>query len=165
MAAVFGAVMLVMRVVRLEGQRGGGGDLPVGERAPAFRLDDAGSGAPLELASLAGRPVILAFWGTYCPSCRDELPALDAVAREAEGRYAVVSLSAEDPERVRAFLAKRALAFPVLMDLTGATFEAYRVESVPKTVILDRHGAIVHDFTGPADADILREHMERLAGG
>ncbi|TNF32587.1 MAG: TlpA family protein disulfide reductase [Deltaproteobacteria bacterium] len=165
MAAVFGAVMFVMRTIRVEGQRGGGGDLPVGQPAPGFHLTDVATGAPVALSDLKGKPVILAFWGTYCPACREELGALEQIHREAAGRYALVTLSSEDPRKVRAFTQARGLSFQAVVDGSGATFDAYRVQSIPKTVIIDANGAIVHDFVGEADEDILREHMAKLTGG
>lgn len=165
MAAIFAAVMFVMRTIRLEGQRGGGGDLPVGSAAPSFSLPDARTGEPWNSEALVGAPAILVFWGTYCPACREELPALETVSREAGGRYRVVTLSAEDPQQMQRFLAGRQLDFPVLMDASGKTFGAYHVDSVPKTVILDARGAIVHDFVGTADLDVLRDHMAQLVGG
>lgn len=164
MAAVFGAVMLVMRTLQVERQKGGGGDLPVGQAAPAFRLTDAATGAPIALADLKGKPVILAFWGTYCPSCRDELATLEEVHREAQGRYTLVAMSSEDPMKVQRFARSRGLSFPTLIDGTGAIFDAYHVESIPKTVIIDAAGAIVHDFVGEADGDVLRDHMNKLTG-
>jgi len=165
MAAVFGAVMFVMRTLQMEKQRGGGGDLPVGQPAPTFRLTDATTGAHVALADLKGKPVILAFWGTYCPSCRAELGTLEELHREAGDRYALIALSSEDPRKVRSFAESRGLSFPTVIDGSGSTFSAYRVESIPKTVIIDADGAIVHDFVGEADGDILRDHMARLSGG
>lgn len=165
MAAVFGAVMFVMRTLQVERQRGGGGDLPVGQPAPGFRLTDVATGAPVALSDLKGKPVILAFWGTYCPSCRAELSTLEEIYKEEGGRYALVALSSEDPRKVRSFTRSHGLSFPTVVDGSGDTFAAYKVESIPKTVIIDANGAIVHDFVGEADEDILRDHMAKLTGG
>lgn len=161
--AVAAAALLFVRWMDVG--RPSGGVLPVGIEAPAFELADVRSGATTRLDSLRGRPVILAFWATHCGPCREELPALERVHREAAGRYAVIGVSSERASTVRGFLAEEGLSFATLSDPRGEVFDAYRVRSIPMTVIIDADGAVVDDFTGPANAATLAEHMERLGGG
>ncbi|MCB9727765.1 MAG: TlpA family protein disulfide reductase [Deltaproteobacteria bacterium] len=156
-------VLGAMQWIQRRGQRGGGGVLTVGAEAPAFELTDLRTSERLGLADLRGAPVILNFWATWCGPCVRELPDMEALHRESAGRYHVVSVVSEQPAVVRPVVARKHLTMPVLGDLSGRTFGAYRVERLPTTVILDREGRIVHDFTGAADPDILREHMARLA--
>ena len=165
MAAIAGGVFLVFDAIQASKQRGGGGALPVGIEAPAFELLPAGGGPAVKLADLNGAPLILTFWATYCGPCKAELPDLEQVHRAAGGRYRVVTLSSERRSTVQRFLSEHAdYTFPVLLDRDGSVFDAYGVESVPTTVIIDRDGRIVHDFSGRADPEILAEHMAKLSG-
>jgi cytochrome c biogenesis protein CcmG/thiol:disulfide interchange protein DsbE len=143
-------------------QRGGGGALPVGQAAPAFELAAFGAPGRVSLESLRGEPVILNFWATWCGPCMRELPDIEGLHRESAGRFHVVTVVSEGAADVLPVIQKKALTVPVLADGNGAVFSAYKVERLPTTVILDRGGLVVHDFTGAADVDILRDHMERL---
>ncbi len=161
-AAVGGLVMVGMQWFQRHQQRGGGGALVVGSEAPAFRADELKTGATVELGKLRGKPVIVSFWATYCGPCKAQIDDLTEVFNEAGDRYAVVTVNKERRSKVTQFAKKRALSFPIVHDTTGRIFGKYQVSSIPMTVIIDRDGKVVHDFVGPADADILREHMETL---
>ncbi|MEZ4267069.1 MAG: TlpA disulfide reductase family protein [Myxococcota bacterium] len=164
--AVGGLVALLvigaMQWMQRRGQRGGGGALTVGADAPALELTDLQTSERLSVADLRGAPAILNFWATWCGPCMRELPDIEGLHRESAGRYRVVSVVSEAGAVVRPVIAKKGLTMPVLLDSSGSAFTAYKVERLPTTVILDRDGRVVHDFTGAADPDILRDHMERL---
>lgn len=160
--AIAAAVLFAFRQVQLMKQRGGGGVLTVGAEAPEFALADARSGAQVDLKALRGKPVILAFWATHCGPCRSELPTLERVYHEAAGRYTLITVAQEPPSMMRRFLAEKKLDLPVLVDSSGQVHDHYQVTSIPMTVIIDKDGAIVHDFVGAADEDILLDHMKDL---
>ncbi|MEC9072418.1 MAG: TlpA disulfide reductase family protein [Myxococcota bacterium] len=159
---IIGVVVLLMMWWQREGQRGGGGKLNVGEPAPAFSLADSRTGAQRALADFRGRPTILNFWATWCGPCVRGLPIMEALHQSAEGRYHLVTVTREPPSTVVPFLEQRGLEIPALFDANGEVSRRYKANSIPTTVILDREGRIVHDFSGGAYEDILREHMEQL---
>jgi len=136
--------------------------LEAGGEAPTFTLAEVVTGDEVDLAALRGRPVILAFWATYCGPCVKELPDLERLHREAEGRYAVITISGEPPRVLREFIGSRGYGFPVLSDGTRRVHSAYRVDMIPMTVIIDGEGTIVRDFVGPARATVLAEQVARL---
>lgn len=163
--AVFGVVYVAAGYLGREDQRGGGGVLPVGEPASDFRLRDVRTAAWTSLSDPAfkGQPVVVNFWATWCPSCRAELPSLNAVCEAAKGRYRILTVVNQDPAEVRGFLRSHPLCPAVLLDPTGAVLHAYHVGPIPMTVLVDGEGKIVHDFAGAADEDILQENMDRLS--
>lgn len=165
LAVSVGLALLVVAAIQWsqrQAQRGGGGVLPVGSEAPLFSLGDARSGATVDLLELRGQPVILSFWATWCGACVAELPDL-ARLEAAEGeRFHLLTIADEPPSVVQPFLARRQLDLPVLYDAGGAVARRYRVRKIPMTVILDREGRVVHDFSGPADVEILGAHIEAL---
>ena len=161
-ALILGAIYMVVRHFQLEAQRGGGGNLTPGVQATLFELQEVRDGKKVSLASLEGRPVVLNFWATWCPTCVAELPNLDRFHQEAKGRYVVLSISSESPYKLRDYIDDEGLQVPVLYDRGGRVSRAYAVAAIPTTVIIDDKGRLVHDFSGGADLDILREHIDRI---
>ncbi len=145
-----------------ESQRGGGGALEVGSEAPRFDLTRMSDGRPVTLADLAGKPVILNFWATWCGACVSELPDLQRLQGEAGDGFHLMTVTDEPPSVVRPFLTRRSLDLPVLHDVGGRVARRYGVSRLPTTVIIDARGRVVHDFSGAASLDILRGHVERL---
>ena len=72
----------------------------------------------ISLQRLRGKVVILTFWATWCPACRSELPSLDDVNRRlARQGVVVLGINGGEPaSRVKAFMVKENLDFPVVMD-------------------------------------------------
>lgn len=99
-------------------------------------------GQPRTLADFAGRPLIVNLWASWCAPCLDEMPALDALARElAPQGWAFIALNhGEMPERVRRFAQELGLAGPVLLDREQATLPAWGGRSLPATFIFDAQG-------------------------
>jgi peroxiredoxin len=133
--------------------------------APEFELRDL-TGQPVRLRDFRGRVVLLNFWATWCVPCREEMPALDALARELGPRgLAVVGVNFKEPRpRVEAFVQELGLRFPMLLDGEGRVAQTYQVFALPATFVLDRRGTLVgtvlgiRDWTGP-DA---RAYFDRL---
>ncbi|MBX5467325.1 MAG: TlpA family protein disulfide reductase [Firmicutes bacterium] len=122
--------------------------LSVGQPAPAFALETA-EGTTVSLAALRGRPVILNFWATWCPWCKQELPAFESVKRRYGSRIALYGVDIqESPSTVRAWLRHHRLDYPVLLDTTGGVAAAYAVEAVPTTVFIGPDGRIAAIHTG-----------------
>ena len=172
-ALICGVVYLAIRQYQRMEQRGGGGNIPVGETAADFELLDVRKievrsrklhalEGPVALASLKGKPVVLNFWATWCPTCVDELPTINKFYLESEGKYHVLSISSENPMELKEYAREKGLKVPVLWDRGGSISNAYKVRKIPTIVIIDAKGQVVHDFAGAPDIDILRDHMERL---
>jgi peroxiredoxin len=106
---------------------------------PAFSLDDL-SHRPVSLGDARGDIVLVHFFATLCEPCRDELPALRRlVERSDPARLTVISISvAEVDLRVRGFIEKTPVNFPVLLDRDRAVAKSWNVSTLPTTFILDR---------------------------
>ena len=121
-------------------------------------------GGTVAAASLRGQPLLLNFWGTWCPPCVKEMPDLDTVAKEhaAQG-WRVLGLAVDNPKAVREFLARAPVGYTIGLagfegsDLAkqlgnGQTGQA----GLPFTVAFDRNGAVKHRKAGATTLDELR---------
>ncbi len=139
--------------------------LPDGTQAPDFVLQRLGGGT-LSLAELKGSVVLLDFWATWCPPCREELPGLLRVAQEhAADGVKLVPASRDEPAAVALFLGQLpGLAAHPIVFVSDAMAAAYRVESLPTLYILDREGRVVDAVRGALSESQLRERVKKVLG-
>jgi peroxiredoxin len=133
--------------------------------APDVTLRTA-NGDTVRLADLKGRVVLVDFWASWCAPCKTSFPALDALFREYRERGVEVLAVNVDEQRhnADAFLAERPYALTVLFDPSGASAEAFGVEGMPSSFIVDREGAIrfTHmGYSGSVEAS-YRQELDQL---
>jgi peroxiredoxin len=123
----------------------------IGEQAPDFSLADL-QGNPVRLSRLRGRVVVLNFWATWCPPCRNELPDLQSFYADYQSRGVMVLgiNQREAIDLVRDFRDNQKLTFPILLDHDSQVGKQYHVDSLPRTVFLDRSGTIRSILYGPS---------------
>jgi len=140
-----------------------------GQPAPGFTLPRLEGEAPVELASLRGRVVLLNFWATWCQPCEAEMPAMERLHRElGSADFTLLAVSVdEDPEAVRAFRDRLGLSFPILLDPRKQVSGAYQTYRYPETFLIDRDGRIVARYIGPRDWDTAAyvDRIRRLVEG
>ena len=148
---------------------------PAKAEAPArLRVVLARDGARRDLASKTGKGLILHFWATWCPPCRDEMPGLVKFVKDTKGDANVEFLSVsadEDWKVVDAWLKENGISgLPVALDPKGATASQYGTTGYPETFFIAPSGEILQHLVGPADwgAAPLREfaaEFSRASGG
>ncbi len=128
-------------------------------------LEDV-DGEPRILAEWAGRPLLVNFWATWCPPCREEIPLLSAAqdAYAARGLQ-VVGIALDDVGPVRSFVDQIGINYPSL--LGGDTGDTLMHEfgnrgSLPFTVLIDRDGAVHATKLGPFTAAELAFAVDEL---
>lgn len=106
-------------------------------------------GAPASLASLRGKPAMVAFWAPWCGVCAAQSGNVGRTMRLAGGRARVVSIatSFEDLAQVRAYMADHGVEYPVLLGDDDAV-QAFKVEAYPTIYFLDAEGRITGSVMG-----------------
>jgi len=107
------------------------------------------------LSDLHGTVVVVNFWATWCPPCKDETPSLNRLQKYIESRNGVVlGVSAdEDPEAYTRFLKTEGVVFPTYRDPStkGSVSDiarSYGTSVYPETYVIDRQGKIARKFVG-----------------
>jgi cytochrome oxidase Cu insertion factor (SCO1/SenC/PrrC family) len=140
------------------------GATPAGDPAPAFALPGL-DGTRLSLEELRGQPVIVNFWWSGCPPCREEMPLLQRYA----DAHASVRLVLIDPvdgvDGARAFVASLHVHAPVLLDDGGRVAAAYGVAAYPTSFFVRPDGTLSSRYPGALTADVLNAHVSNLGGG
>ncbi|MFC0562248.1 thiol-disulfide oxidoreductase ResA [Halalkalibacter alkalisediminis] len=136
--------------------------IQAGDKSLNFVLYDL-EGKRIELDELKGQGVFLNFWGTYCPECVKEMPIMNEMYQEyADKGIELIAINAgESNLAVERFTEKLDLTFPITTD-KGNVFDAYGVNPLPTTVLIDADGVVVDIYTGPLNKEITREFMERI---
>ncbi|HJR62270.1 MAG TPA: TlpA disulfide reductase family protein [Gemmatimonadaceae bacterium] len=128
----------------------------VGDKAPAAVVETL-DGKKVDLAQYIGqRPVLIEFWATWCPNCKQLEPTLHAVHRKyaAQVHFIGVAVSInQSPRRIRQYVEKYKLPFEVLFDREGNASGAYDVPATSYVVVVDKTGTVVYTGSG-GDQDL-----------
>lgn len=119
--------------------------------APDFTLATL-DGREMSLSTLRGQVVVINLWTSWCPPCREEMPAIEQVYRQYRDEglevLAVNSTFQDDEGAAAAFVRELGLTFPILLDRDGAVSRRYRLQALPTTFFVDRRGVIRHVVPG-----------------
>jgi thiol-disulfide isomerase/thioredoxin len=116
-------------------------------------------------SALRGKVVLLDFWGTWCPPCRESVPVLKGINKKYAGKaFQLIGVSSDDDEDVwRTFIESQKMDWAEYIDLSGNVLHAFRVESFPTYVVLDKDGVIRfrQSGLGPTTENDLEEAIGR----
>jgi peroxiredoxin len=137
-------LLAVLLVVAMATAVGAGG------RAADFTLPSVLDGKEYSLAQYRGQVVMLNFFTFFCGPCREEMPYLNQIYKENQGRgFVLLGIGlASDPTQLRFLVKQLGLDYPVLAGTDQTAKDYGNVEVVPTTIIIDRAGNIVQKIVG-----------------
>ena len=124
-------------------------------------------GQVLAMASLRGQPLVLNFWGTWCPPCVKEMPELDRFARSFAGHGGrVLGLAVDNPTAVKQFLARSPVGYTIgLAGFDGSELSrklGNTAGAMPFTAVFNRQGAVVQRKLGTTSVEELESWTRSL---
>ena len=133
--------------------------------APGFTGEDL-AGGMVSLADLKGKVVMLDFWSSWCPPCRQEAPDLARVYSEYAGKdVEFVGIAIwDDPGKVSGYVEEFNLTYPNVIDEKGQIAINYGVAGIPEKFFIDSSGNVVRKFVGPMDPDALKAALDSMLG-
>jgi thiol-disulfide isomerase/thioredoxin len=125
----------------------------IGETAPDFTVEMI-DGGTFTLSEARGQPVVLNLWASWCPPCREEIPAISEWATD-HPEVQVIGVAVEDvEEETRRFAAEIDASYPLMIG-TYAVNEAYPHFGLPATYVINEKGVITQFTNGKVTGDVL----------
>jgi peroxiredoxin len=175
-AAVVAALLLFVAIVAVvvlqscssdepEEDAAGAASGPVREGvvAPDFMLTTL-DGETVSLSDYAGQPVLVNFWASWCPPCRDEFPALVRAyeAHRDEGLEILGVTYNDQAEAARAFADDSGAQWPILSDPDHDAWDAFSPVGPPTSYFIDADGIVQRVHIGAVDDERLADHLAAI---
>lgn len=162
--SIFSFVLVVVGYT-LAGSLFGSDDAPpeVGDPAPDFRLETL-AGDAVGPSHYRGGPVIINFWGTFCPPCVEETPALQRMYEKYKDQGVVMlGVNLGEPlVSVEQFTERFGVTYPVLLDPDLVVRDRYGVKYYPTTFFVDREGIVREVKIGGMTEGFIEEKILQL---
>jgi len=123
-------------------------------------------GKPVNKANWGGKVVLVNFWATWCPPCREEIPELMELKREFKDKMEIVGISEDDdpPASVMKFAHAKGMTYPIIM-ATPELVEAYGgVPALPTSFLIDTQGRVVQKHSGLYPIEFYQLEIRALLG-
>ncbi|WP_425060674.1 Thiol-disulfide oxidoreductase ResA [Sporomusa carbonis] len=138
-----------------------GAGAAVGSKLSEFTLA-ALDGKTVRVAP-AGSVIVLNFWATWCPPCRQEMPELNAFARKYNSKAVLLAVNIQESAgKVDEFMRQNEYTMNVLLDKDGEVARNFRISAIPTTLVVDKNGFIKYRKSGPVTAAELEGVLNGL---
>jgi thiol-disulfide isomerase/thioredoxin len=141
--------------------------LPIGTKAPTSTVVETLDGKPFDIGQYVGKtPVLIQFWATWCPNCKQLEPAMEAAAKKYAGKIKFVAIAVsvnQSPARVKLYAEKHAMPGEVYFDKKGNAADSYDAAATSYIVVLDKTGAVV--YTGLGGTQNIDAAVRKGIGG
>jgi thiol-disulfide isomerase/thioredoxin len=119
--------------------------------APDVSVVSLANGTVLKLSDLKGKVVLLNFWATWCPPCREEIPSMMKLNTIMAGKpFQMVAVSIDEGGKpaIESFFKETGFSLPTYIDESGASAKSYGITGVPESFIIDKQGLLVKKIIG-----------------
>jgi cytochrome c biogenesis protein CcmG/thiol:disulfide interchange protein DsbE len=116
------------------------------------------------IAQQRGTPVVVNFWASWCPPCREETPDLVAAHHRWGDRVRFIGVDlSDDRDGAASFIGDYGVAYPSVFDPTNAIAVAYGLFSPPATLFFDADGTLTETVPGQISPRDLEANIEAIA--
>ena len=135
----------------------------IGDTAPNFSLVDL-EGNTVMLSDLRGKGVFLNFWGTWCKPCEREMPYMENQYQVFKDKgVEIVAVNIQETDLVVGrFRDRYGLTFPIAIDRDRQVLNAYGVQPLPTTFLIDENGVVVYKISSELSEKMIIDMMERI---
>ena len=135
------------------------------QKAPDFTVYDK-NGEAASLSSLAGKPVVVNFWATWCGYCKKEMGDFQAVYEKYQDQVHFMMVNQTDGQRetveiAQAYVDENGFTFPVYFDKDLDAAITYGIRSLPTTMLVDKDGNILAFKPGQVSAASLEGAIQK----
>tara|TARA_Y100000294_G_C8562531_1_gene339597 strand:- start:2334 stop:2885 length:552 start_codon:yes stop_codon:yes gene_type:complete len=137
--------------------------LDIGNLAPDFILQSV-DGNNVQVSSFRGKKaVVVNFWATWCPPCREEMPAFEDIFVKNKNKLTILGVNLQESERaINNFLKDIPVTYPLLLDLDEDAKELYNIFTQPVTYFIDKDGIIIDKKFGPLTPQEIEDKFAKL---
>jgi thiol-disulfide isomerase/thioredoxin len=141
--------------------------LPVGSKAPMSTLVETLDGKPFDIGQYIGKtPVLIEFWATWCPNCKQLEPSMAEAAKKYAGKIKFIGVAVsvnQSPERAKLYAEKHALPMEMYYDKKGNAADSYDAAATSYIVVIDKTGTVV--YTGLGASQNIDAAVKKGVGG
>lgn len=122
-------------------------------------------GKSVKLSDFKGKVVILDFWATWCPPCREEIPGFIELQKQYGDKGLTVigiSLDQGGSEVVSAFVKAEKINYPIVLGDEAVAHNYGDIQAIPTTFIIDPNGNIVGAHQGATDKSVFEDEIKKL---
>ena len=148
---ILSAALLIISGCKKKEEAAGVSKVRENKPAPEITVNSL-TNVPLKLSALKGKVVLLNFWATWCPPCREEMPSMMKLNSAMAGKpFQMVAVSIDEggvPE-IESFFKTSGYSLPTYTDPGGAAQQTYGITGVPESFVIDKNGILVKKVIGP----------------
>ena len=171
--AVFAAVLVIayFGYSALKNNYGSSGKQSTGSQstiaAVDFTVQDS-TGKDVKLFDFKGKPMVVNFFASWCPPCKEELPDFEKMYKEYNSKgivFMMVDLTdgeRETKEIGQEFIKSNKYTFPVYYDIKQDAAKTYGISSIPDTLFIDKNGVIVGSYVGAINEKTIKSNIEKI---
>ena len=160
--ALFGKIFVIVTALFLLGACSKTSALEIGQSAPDFTLQNL-DGKATNLSEFKGKIIILDFFASWCPPCRQEIPDFIELQKAyGDKEFTMIGVSLVSPQESKEFAGKMGINYPVLID-DGKVSVAYGpVRSIPTTFVIGKDSKIAKVYIGFKPKDVFEKDIKEL---